>query len=84
MDTVEKIYKTPECTRRAIKKYIQKNATTINAKNLELYHKNMMNPDYAEKRRLYDRQRKQKKKDLLSNSAIEISQSYISLGEKTI
>ena len=40
MDTVEKIYKTPECTRRAIKKYIQKNATTINAKNLELYHKN--------------------------------------------
>ena len=84
MDTVEKIYKTPECTRRAIKKYIQKNATTINAKSLELYHKNMMNPDYAEMRRLYDRQRKQKKKDLLSNSAIEISQSYISLGEKTI
>ena len=84
MDTIEKIYKTPECTRRAIKKYIQKNATTINAKNLETYHKNMLDPIYVEKRRLYDRERKQRKKDLLAKSTIEISQSYISLGEKTI
>ena len=83
METVNKIYKTPECTRRAIKKYIDKNSVILNAKNLENYHKNMQNPEYKEKRRLYDRERKQKKAILLK-PIIDDSQFHISLGEKRI
>ena len=80
MEIIEKIYKTRECTRNAIKKYTIKNSALLNAKNLELYHKNMQDPIYVEKRREYDRNRKQikalSKKDTLNNP--------ISLGEKTI
>lgn len=83
METVEKIYKTTECTRRAIKKYTDKNSVILNAKNLENYHKNMQNPEYKEKRRLYDRERKQKKAILLK-PIIDDSQFHISLGEKTV
>ena len=77
MEIIEKIYKTRECTRNAIKKYTEKNATILNAKNLESYYKNMQNPEYKEKRRLYDRERKQKKALLKKNN------NSISLG-KTI
>ena len=69
MEIIEKIYKTPECTRRAIKKYTEKNATMLNVKNLESYHKNMQDPIYAEKRREYDRERKQKKALLKINTS---------------
>ena len=79
MEIIEKIYKTRECTRNAIKKYTEKNATILNAKNLESYYKNMQNPEYKEKRRLYDRERKQKKALL----KIDTSNNSISLG-KTI
>ena len=80
MEIIEKIYKTRECTRNAIKKYTSKNATVLNAKKLETYHKNMKDPIYAEKRREYDRNRKQIKSLLKKDTSI----NSISLGEKTI
>ena len=45
MEIIEKIYKTRECTRNAIKKYTEKNATILNARNLESYYKNIQNPE---------------------------------------
>ena len=80
MEIIEKLYKTRECTRKAIQKYTEKNASILNAKNLASYHKNMQNEEYREKRRLYDRERKQKK----ALSKIDTSLNSISLGEKTI
>ena len=59
MYSIKKIYKTPESIRNAIKKYTKKSSKILNEKNLEKYHKNMKNPEFVEKRRAYDRQRKQ-------------------------
>ena len=59
MDSIIKIYKTPENIRNAIKKYTLKNSKILNEKNLEKYHLNMKDPAYVEKRRAYDRERKQ-------------------------
>ena len=59
MNSIKKVNKTPDNIRNAIKKYTQKNSKILNEKNLEKYHKNMKNPEFVEKRRAYDRQRKQ-------------------------
>ena len=59
MESIDRLYKTPENIRNAIKKYTLKNAKLINEKNLEKYHKNMKDPAFVEKRRSYDRERKQ-------------------------
>ena len=59
MYSIKKIYKTPENVRNAIKKYTLKNSKLINEKNLEKYHLNMKDPAFVEKRRAYDRERKQ-------------------------
>ena len=59
MEPIDKFYKTPENIRNAIKKYTLKNSKLINEKNLEKYHLNMKDPAFVEKRRAYDRERKQ-------------------------
>ena len=61
MESTNKIYKTPENIRNAIKKYTSKNSKVLNEKNLEKYHKNMKDPVFVEKRQAYDRERKQTK-----------------------
>ena len=57
MESINKIYKTPENIRNAIKKYTLKNSKLLNEKNLEKYHTNMKNPEFVKKRREYDRER---------------------------
>ena len=52
MEPIDKLYKTPENIRNAIKKYTLKNSKLLNEKN-------MKDPAFVEKRRAYDRERKQ-------------------------
>ena len=59
MESNNKIYKTSTSIRNAIKKYTLKNSKILNEKNLEKYHLNMKDPTFVEKRRAYDRERKQ-------------------------
>lgn len=70
MESTDKIYKTPENIRNAIKKYTLKNSKALNEKNLEKYHKNMKDPEFVKRRRSYDRERKQRKALLKLQSII--------------
>lgn len=81
---MEKNYKTSEASRKAVKKYTDKNTERLNAKKLEYYHTNMKNPEFAEKRRMYGRLRKQKKAIIKKSYIDEDIPIIIHLDEKVI
>jgi hypothetical protein len=63
--TGEKVYKTPEYTRRALKKYYTTHKMDINKKNLEYYYKKMESASAEEcirKRKAYQKRNYEKKK----------------------
>ena len=61
----EKVYKTPEYTRRAFKKYYTTHKMDINKKNLEYYYQKMESASAEEcirKRKAYQKKNYEKKK----------------------